>query len=166
MESKIVDAVFRGHWERTWDRLTEKEPLAPIVPWKVLIAEIYKSECGGSEEERRIHVFNMNLRQQVRMRPGKGRPKELLNAELYNELKQRSGGLCEICGKSVGTKGVKGLHIDHCHETGHIRGLLCGRCNTSVERVESDPAWGKKAFMYLANAKVRDKISLQSDLTK
>ena len=37
-------------------------------------------------------------------------------------------GCCKICGQPE--KGLKHrLAIDHCHITGHIRGLLCHRCN-------------------------------------
>jgi hypothetical protein len=51
------------------------------------------------------------------------------------------GDLCAICRQpSVGQR----LSIDHCHETGIVRGLLCSPCNLglgsfrdSVERLES-----------------------------
>lgn len=41
---------------------------------------------------------------------------------------------CQLCGLS-GTQ-VKCLHIDHCHKTGHVRGVLCGGCNTSIGHIE------------------------------
>jgi hypothetical protein len=44
----------------------------------------------------------------------------------YQELLEHAGGRCEICRKS------KRLHVDHCHETGQIRGLLCGTCNRGL----------------------------------
>jgi hypothetical protein len=43
-------------------------------------------------------------------------------------------GRCAAC--SVATPK---LQIDHCHETGRVRGLLCPRCNSSAGSVRDDP---------------------------
>jgi hypothetical protein len=34
---------------------------------------------------------------------------------------------CEICGDSLELTAQR--HIDHCHGTGKVRGILCGPCN-------------------------------------
>ncbi len=44
----------------------------------------------------------------------------------YDEMLTRQGGTCAICKKPPK---VKRLHVDHCHSTGRVRGLLCGSCN-------------------------------------
>lgn len=44
----------------------------------------------------------------------------------YWELFDMQGGLCAIC---AGMEG-RDLVVDHDHETGYIRGLLCRSCNT------------------------------------
>lgn len=58
----------------------------------------------------------------------------------YNKMRKDQNYSCAICGrhedKVKGKVGVRPLHIDHCHTTGKVRGLLCGRCNTSLERFE------------------------------
>lgn len=43
-------------------------------------------------------------------------------------LSQQKGG-CAACG---GPPGKRALHVDHCHETGLVRGLLCVGCNTAL----------------------------------
>jgi len=66
--------------------------------------------------------------------------KEYQVKKKYNitlEIKQRifeeQGGLCKIC-KRPSSEFKMGLAIDHCHQTGRVRGLLCGTCNTAYEQ--------------------------------
>jgi hypothetical protein len=50
---------------------------------------------------------------------------------------------CEICG------GTSKLCIDHCHETGAIRGRLCGTCNSGLGLLRDDVDTLKAAIEYL-----------------
>lgn len=50
-----------------------------------------------------------------------------LAADEYAALLAYQGGRCAICQKSNGT--VRRLAVDHDHETGEVRGLLCKLCN-------------------------------------
>lgn len=49
-----------------------------------------------------------------------------LTMDQYDGMYKTCNGLCQICG-SDGK-----LNVDHCHETGKVRGLLCTRCNTGL----------------------------------
>lgn len=49
----------------------------------------------------------------------------------YDVQLVRQGGLCGICGCTEGDNNGY-FHWDHCHVEGHIRGLLCSRCNTGL----------------------------------
>jgi Recombination endonuclease VII len=49
-----------------------------------------------------------------------------LTLDEYDQLLEAQGGGCAICGAKPGKIS---LHVDHDHETGEIRGLLCFRCN-------------------------------------
>lgn len=63
----------------------------------------------------------------------------------YLELVSRAN--CEICGRSF-TEAIS--HIDHNHETGQVRGLLCTNCNTGIGNLRDDPILLQKAIDYLA----------------
>ena len=71
----------------------------------------------------------------------------------YRELNEKQDGLCAICGNKETTRhqngDIKGLAVDHCHETGKVRGLLCYRCNTGIGKLMDDPKLLRKAANYL-----------------
>jgi len=77
-----------------------------------------------------------------------------LSVEEYAWLVYNSKGLCSICGKpetvlSRNRDWVKELSVDHCHETGKIRGLLCHSCNTGLGSFKDSVALMKAAITYL-----------------
>ena len=63
------------------------------------------------------------------------------------DLYEEQQGRCKICGMEPET--TRGLHIDHCHKTGVVRGLLCGGCNTGIGSLKEDPNIFLKAIEYL-----------------
>lgn len=50
---------------------------------------------------------------------------------------------CELCGTT------EQLHIDHNHETGEIRGVLCTNCNRGLGHLKDSPVLLRKAAEYL-----------------
>ena len=61
----------------------------------------------------------------------------------YETLMRESGGKCMLCGSDTR------LCVDHCHESNVVRGILCLRCNTAIERIEKIPEFSLKAAEYL-----------------
>lgn len=55
---------------------------------------------------------------------------------------------CAICGGERTGPGTR-LHIDHCHKTGKVRGLLCSKCNTVIGLAGEDPVRLMNAALYL-----------------
>lgn len=43
---------------------------------------------------------------------------------------EAQGGKCRICDKPFPSQ--RHTHVDHCHETGKVRGILCHVCNTKL----------------------------------
>lgn len=65
----------------------------------------------------------------------------------YDEMLTAQNGVCAICGGV--NKSGKRLAVDHCHETGEVRGLLCTNCNTAIGKLGHDQALLRAAIQYL-----------------
>ncbi len=63
------------------------------------------------------------------------------------EYVESHNGKCDICDRSESEVGT--LHIDHCHNSGHVRGLLCSACNLSLGKFEDDIDRLQQAIKYL-----------------
>ena len=55
----------------------------------------------------------------------------------YNELYRKQKGCCAIC-KIHEAKLDRQLSVDHCHNTGKVRELLCNPCNTSLGQLKEN----------------------------
>jgi hypothetical protein len=70
-----------------------------------------------------------------------------LSREEYSALLEKQGGACALCGKPKPPQ--RRLLVDHCHETGKVRGLLCIGCNTAIGQLGDNVAGLTKAIEYL-----------------
>lgn len=66
----------------------------------------------------------------------------------YDAMLAQQGGKCAICRSEKGG-GRGGFHVDHCHDLGHVRGLLCHGCNVSLGHFQHDIAVLEAAIQYL-----------------
>ena len=85
-----------------------------------------------------------------------------ITLEMYEQMSTEQGGVCSVCGKHETTR-FKGGHIqrlsvDHCHETGDVRGLLCRKCNTAISAFDDDIDILASAISYLVNSKIRKAV--------
>jgi hypothetical protein len=68
-----------------------------------------------------------------------------ITVEEYDALVEKVGGFCQICHAPGGGR----LHVDHCHDTGRVRGLLCSTCNRGIGLLRDDPSITARATFYL-----------------
>jgi len=76
-----------------------------------------------------------------------------ISVEDYERMLDECDGKC-VCGASKGRANKEALHVDHCHETGLIRGLLCHSCNRAIGLV-NDPELLRKLADYIELANSR-----------
>lgn len=62
---------------------------------------------------------------------------------------------CAIC-ESPECDSTHSLAVDHDHQTGKVRGLLCRRCNQVLGKMEDDPALLEAAAAYLKRSRERE----------
>jgi hypothetical protein len=68
-----------------------------------------------------------------------------ISYEDFLNLVEQQEGKCAICGIFFG----EGLYVDHNHETGVVRGLLCSNCNTGIGMLQDSILILLKAMEYL-----------------
>jgi RNase P subunit RPR2 len=160
----------------SWERMTDEERAARIAPMisatkgrvrsethrarlsesiRAAYAkgevEIKERVCRGCEEpfqpNSNHHFWCDEDCQKAR---GRLRRHGLSNRE-YLDIAEAQGGNCALCGsKGRGYGGSRyALVIDHCHDTGKVRGLLCPDCNTALGRFGDDADRLRKAADYI-----------------
>ena len=117
------------------------------------LALFYKSKSGplGRSSECKDCT---NARQRASYDPKKSRAKNLKNRfgislDEYDAMLQLQSGCCKICGTNA--PGPKGRFVvDHNHDTGEVRGLLCWSCNVGIGHLQDSPSILLSAFNYLS----------------
>lgn len=66
----------------------------------------------------------------------------------YAQMLESQENACAICETLVPT-GKGGFHVDHCHASGEVRGLLCSQCNMMLGLIGDDIGVLMKAINYL-----------------
>lgn len=70
-----------------------------------------------------------------------------ITKEEFLKLYEKQEGKCAICNEVPTTE--RGLHIDHCHTTKRVRGLLCHGCNTGIGAMKENISVLNNAISYL-----------------
>ncbi len=75
-----------------------------------------------------------------------------ITPETYATILAAQGGRCAICRTESSDGSGRRFHIDHCHATGMIRGLLCSGCNTGIGQLGDSVELLRSAIEYLTTA--------------
>jgi hypothetical protein len=71
-----------------------------------------------------------------------------IDVDEYNQLLAKQNGCCAICGTTEPKDGRR-FAVDHCHDTGKIRGILCRPCNSAIGYLNDDYQTILRAAAYL-----------------
>lgn len=72
-----------------------------------------------------------------------------LTVDQYDALHAAQAGGCAICSTALPGSNFPQLAVDHDHQTGYVRGLLCAQCNAGLGAFGDDPARLAAAIAYL-----------------
>jgi len=74
----------------------------------------------------------------------------------YDRMHAEQDGRCAICGRTDAGRHLQAhFSVDHCHDTGVVRGLLCHPCNLGIGYLQDDPTIMRAAAAYVAAAATR-----------
>lgn len=104
-----------------------------------------KAWAAANPKEWDRHRRKSHLRKQYNITP-----------EEFDRILRDQGGVCAICGDPPGDSRGFRPHVDHCHSTGRVRGILCGRCNIGIGQFQDDPELVAKALAYLESHELKE----------
>jgi Recombination endonuclease VII len=111
---------------KQWYRANKEREIARVTAWQRANPERVKAWRVKNRDRINKKLREIHLRNKFGLTP-----------EQYDEMLERQGGGCAICG-SPPTPAIS-LHVDHDHGTGEIRGLLCVRCNNGIGLFRESP---------------------------
>ena len=100
-------------------------------------------QCNNKEHRKRYsskEYKNSNHKYRMEKRYG-------LSPLDFDTLIGANNNCCHLCNKKF--KDTRHKHIDHCHETGRVRGILCKDCNTALGKLGDNEEGLLKALRYL-----------------
>lgn len=117
----------------------------------------YKDDPNFREQRRRHHRTQYEKNTEKRRSDrDRGLRRYGLTAAEFDALVEAQRGVCAICGgppyEGRLDSRKRRLAVDHHHETGVVRGLLCDPCNTGLGMFKDDPKRLESAIQYLIAA--------------
>lgn len=84
-----------------------------------------------------------------RLREEKLRTRYGMSLDEFDAMFSDQGGACAICGAAKPGGRWRQWAVDHCHNTGAVRGILCNRCNYVLGLLRDSPVLAERYAAYL-----------------
>lgn len=94
-------------------------------------------------KRRSVNYTQRQATQKLNMRRWRLQKTYGLSLESFNTLLESQGNRCAIC------QGVSEFCVDHDHDTGQVRGILCQSCNRALGMMKDNPSIAQQAAEYL-----------------
>jgi hypothetical protein len=107
-----------------------------------------KSDYNNWEEYRKDYKRNWSLLKKYK-----------IDLKEFRRLSRDQGDCCKLCGRHRSVFKIE-FAVDHDHDTGKIRGLLCRECNVMLGRFEQMFGDTKMVAKFLEYLKAELKINI------
>lgn len=105
-----------------------------------------RAECKGCESNYQFH--RRKNRPEVRRRSDLKRVYGI-SLEEYDAALALQGKKCGCCGLTIESSRPRQFAVDHCHQTGKNRGILCADCNMAIGLLGDNLEGLEDAVQYL-----------------
>ncbi len=124
--------------------LTAEDRTGPIGPANWIWREkAFKGTAGAAYQRHYRKTKSRNVKNTYL------KSKYGISLEDYEAMVAEQGGGCAICKQGPRGKRYSSLVVDHCHDTGIVRGLLCDHCNRGLGLFGDNPETLEAAALYL-----------------
>jgi len=104
----------------------------------------------NKEHKDKVRISQIKFQESGKARKGRLLKKFNITEEDYNQLFEKQGHGCAICGSNFSKGKYSNFNVDHNHKTGEVRGLLCGNCNRGIGYFKDNIKTLEKAIHYLS----------------
>ena len=109
---------------------------------------------NGAKRKASILKFDQSTKGRIGQRKYNLKKKYDITAKDFDNMFTRQNGKCLGCQKTITRNVVKNENnhacVDHNHETGKVRGLLCDSCNRGLGYLKEDKATLRRLMAYLS----------------
>jgi len=115
-------------------------------------SRLYRERHPEKAKERCRGWYSRNIEKARRYEREKRCKERGITLEDFDRMMAEQDCACAICRaplSEVPDSKTDSPHIDHCHDTGRVRGLLCNRCNRALGLLQDDRKILEAALRYL-----------------
>ena len=120
----------------------------------------YCKKCGSEKHKKRWDSLSKGEKQEMgrqgRERMGveyhknyKLKSRYGIDTEILKEMLDKQDHKCYTCGTEIEYQGDNSAQVDHDHETGKVRKLLCRPCNTSLGLLQENTETFQRMINYI-----------------
>ena len=135
----------------------QEKPLTEFFSRGGKLAHLYKSQCKPCMQAKRLEWGQQNRdhlndwRRNNWVVTNRRLRRRGATQDIYNAMYEAQKGCCALCNEPE--EKFAWLCIDHDHETGKIRGLLCPNCNRGLGLLKDNASLLQKAAEYITTNK-------------
>ena len=131
------------------NKLTLEEKERKILQQKDYKADYYRKNYEKIRNKQKNYIYDKDKAKQAQFKYLYG-----IGVEDYNQKKIEQDHRCMICNTQFLDSEYRLLYVDHDHNTGKVRDLLCRKCNAGLGHFNDNPELLQTALDYLKRWKI------------